>query len=448
MAEQSLFGTTPEALQASRAAALREQAMQYAQLDPFQRATAGIYQGANQLGGVVGGMLGGQDPELMRVKQRQSLMQGINLSEPSSIKQGIEAAMQNNDYALANELNTRYQASVKAALEARKTEAEIAAKNATALKENKLSVPADIVKAQREAALRQDIRTLENNDDPEALQTKKVLEDELSALTRGKEVNPSELATLFNEQSKLDPIKDKAKYDAYTAKIKKLTTPVKSIGEQLGEGLGLLGNALAPALKKEGEGTGEFAVKDFNTLGSSVAAGTASKRNVKIIQENLNKAFTGSFSDSKTAISSALVGLGLPVGTDIKDAVSATQLINAMGTRYVFPLVKNFPGSLAAKELDRLEKTAPNSLQQPETITRLVSLLEADIAENEFTYNRAKKYKEDKKSLIGFNQADQKIEFQQKYNQLQDLVTTVRSRKSQTSAEAAQIKALRTELGL
>ncbi len=122
---QSLFGITPEDLQASRAAALREEALQYAKLDPFQRATAGIYQGANQLGGVVGGMLGGQDPELMRIKQRQSLMQGINLSDASSIKQGIETAMQNNDYALANELNTRYQASVKAALEARKTQSEI-----------------------------------------------------------------------------------------------------------------------------------------------------------------------------------------------------------------------------------------------------------------------------------------------------------------------------------
>ena len=126
MAEQSLFGITPEALQASRAAALQQEALQYAKLDPFQRATAGIYQGANQLGGVVGGMLGGQDPELMRIKQRQSLMQEINLSEPSSIKQGIEAAMKSNDYALANELNTRYQASVKAALEARRTESEIA----------------------------------------------------------------------------------------------------------------------------------------------------------------------------------------------------------------------------------------------------------------------------------------------------------------------------------
>ncbi len=125
MAEQSLFGATPEALQASRANALQAQALQYAKLDPFQRATASIYQGAGQLGGAIGGMLGGQDPEMMRIKQRQQILQGIDLTSADSVKQGIQAAMQNNDFALANELNTRYQTSIKASLESRKTQSEI-----------------------------------------------------------------------------------------------------------------------------------------------------------------------------------------------------------------------------------------------------------------------------------------------------------------------------------
>ena len=444
MAEQSLFGATPEALQASRANALQAQALQYAKLDPFQRATASIYQGAGQLGGAIGGMLGGQDPEMMRIKQRQQLLQGINPNDAPSLKLGIEQAMAANDYPAAQELATRYQ---NLLAKQASTEKDVAA----AKKEKQLAIPADVLKAQREAALRQGIRTLADDTSPEGLQTKKTFEDELAALTRGKEATPTELANLFNEQAKLDPVKDKAKYDAYAAKIKKLTTG-KSMGEEIGAGvatgLGVLSAALAPALKKEGEGIGKFAIEDFNTLGGAVAAGTASKRNVRILKENLDQAFTGSFADVKKGISSALIGLNLPIGDDIKNAVSSTQLIDAMGTRYVFPLVKNFPGSLAAKELDRLEKTAPNTLQQPETIKRLISLLEADLAENEFTYNRAKSYRADKKSLIGFNPADQKIEFQQKYSQLQDLVTAVRAKKSQTSSEAAQINALRKELGL
>lgn len=122
----SLFGMTPESIQRQRDADLRAEALQYAQLDPFQRATMGIYQGAGRLGSAVGGLLGGQDPEKMRLQQRQEMMSGVDLTDPTSLKQGIQAAMQNKDYALVAELTGRYQATTKAGLEARKTESEIA----------------------------------------------------------------------------------------------------------------------------------------------------------------------------------------------------------------------------------------------------------------------------------------------------------------------------------
>jgi len=121
----SLFGVTPESLQAQRDAALQQQALQYAQLDPFQRATAAIYSGANRLGGAVGGMLGAQDPEMMRLQQRQSMLQGLDLTNPESLKEGIQAAMQNKDYQLVSELTNRYQAANKSALDARVQESVI-----------------------------------------------------------------------------------------------------------------------------------------------------------------------------------------------------------------------------------------------------------------------------------------------------------------------------------
>ena len=122
----SLFGITPESLTAQREQALQEQAMQYAKMDPFQRATAGIYKGASQLGGAVGGMLGAQDPEMMRIQQRQSMLQNVDLTNPESLKQGIQTAMQNKDYQLVSELTNRYQQSVATGLSTRKTESEIA----------------------------------------------------------------------------------------------------------------------------------------------------------------------------------------------------------------------------------------------------------------------------------------------------------------------------------
>ena len=121
----SLFGITPESLMAEREKALQTQAMQYAQADPFQRATAAIYAGANRLEGAVGGLLGAQDPEMMRIQQRQGVLQNLDLTNPESLKQGIQTAMQNKDYQLVSELTNRYQQSVASGLAARKTESEI-----------------------------------------------------------------------------------------------------------------------------------------------------------------------------------------------------------------------------------------------------------------------------------------------------------------------------------
>jgi hypothetical protein len=121
----SLFGITPESLQADRDAALQAQALQYAKLDPFQRATAAIYSGANKLGGAVGGMLGAQDPEMMRLQQRQNMLQSLDLTSADSLKQGIQTAMQNKDYQLVSELTNRYQQNLASDLAKRKTESEI-----------------------------------------------------------------------------------------------------------------------------------------------------------------------------------------------------------------------------------------------------------------------------------------------------------------------------------
>lgn len=231
--------------------------------------------------------------------------------------------------------------------------------------------------------------------------------------------------------------------------IKDLGPAGKTLEESLGEGLGVLGKALGAGLKKESEETGQFAAKDFNALGSSVAAGTASKRNVAVLENAMQNAFTGKFSDVKEGVVTGLEGLGIKVGDDLRQAASNTQLVNAMGTRYVFPLVKNFPGSLAAKELDRLEKTAPNSLQQPETIQTLLNLLKQDLAENEYTYNKAKQYKgQNKGSTIGFNQADAKIEFQNKLTDLRNKVQYARRAGRMTAAQRDEINALKKELGV
>ena len=86
---QSLFGVTPQMYQQQQQQRADAQALQFAQLTPFQQANFAIGRGANMLGGAIGGALGGQDPELQRITARQQIAQQIDLTDPTSIQQGM-----------------------------------------------------------------------------------------------------------------------------------------------------------------------------------------------------------------------------------------------------------------------------------------------------------------------------------------------------------------------
>lgn len=417
----SLFGTQMEPEQMAEARAL-----QFAQMSPQQQMQYNIYRNVNRLGRGAASLLGAdvQDPAMRKASQIRQLASQFDTNTPEGMMEFANALRQ-VDPQLAMQAAQQAQAMVK-------TQAEIGATRA--LEQQRL----------RERQVADPINKLisEGKYTPESVATYResgnIADLKLSekATQRKTTVTTAGGRRILIDETTGETIKD-------------LGPAGKTLEESLGEGLGALGKALAAGQKKEAEETATFAVKDFNTLGSAVAAGTASKRNIVVLETAMKNAFTGKFADVKEGVVTGLEGLGIKVGEDLRQAASNTQLINAMGTRYVFPLVKNFPGSLAAKELDRLEKTAPNSLQQPETIQTLLNLLKQDLAENEFTYNRAKQYKEaNKGSVIGFNPADSKIEYQRKLTDLQNKVSAVRRAGTMTPAQRDEINALKKELGV
>jgi hypothetical protein len=470
--------TTPEQYQQNQLAQVRNRAFQEVQLDPFQQAALGARTAGYQFGQAIGGALGGQDPQLQLIARRQQLSSQLDPSDPQSYMKVAKVAADAGDQQFAIAIaNAGREASVKVA---------------QANKERQLSVPAKIQEAQMIPQIEDAINQYkELPQSTERDRVIRILESQLNvlspkkveatpneiqiatkfALQKGAEGTPefntefnSQLTRLTTKETKplakeeifdlvdklktLDPVADKFEYDTLKARIEKLTKG-KSIEETLSEGLGVLGKALAAGQKKEAEVYGTFSAESFNKLGSAVAASTASKRNITTLESALQNAFTGKFAEGKESAVGALIALGVPVGSDLKNATSNTQLIQAMGTRYIFPLVKNYPGSLAAKELASLEKTAPNALQQPETIQRLVNLLKVDLAENEYTYGKAKEFKQaNKGSMINFNEADSRIEFQNKFGRLQEVVNGVKRKKSKTREEDAEINQLKKELGI
>jgi hypothetical protein len=111
----SLFGVTPESLQAQREAALAQQAQQFAQLSPMQSAQAGFYTAGNRLAGAAGGLMGAQDPEMAKAAALQSILKGADTTSPEGLatlaktlgQQGFGAqAMQVMDQARQARLQT------------------------------------------------------------------------------------------------------------------------------------------------------------------------------------------------------------------------------------------------------------------------------------------------------------------------------------------------------
>jgi len=104
----SLFGLTPESYQQQQSALADAQALQFARLSPFEKASFGISRGAYGLAGAIGGALGGQDPELQRITRRQQIASQLNMNDPASIERGIAALSQSGDPQGAMMLQAEY----------------------------------------------------------------------------------------------------------------------------------------------------------------------------------------------------------------------------------------------------------------------------------------------------------------------------------------------------
>jgi hypothetical protein len=121
---QTLFGVTPQAYQQQQADMAGEQALQYAKLDPFQQANYAIGRGAYQLAGALGGALGGQDPQLQKISQRQALLGMIDPTNPDSYAQAIQAALQAGDTEAAYALRSEMMKAAQRSQEAEKAQME------------------------------------------------------------------------------------------------------------------------------------------------------------------------------------------------------------------------------------------------------------------------------------------------------------------------------------
>ena len=179
MATSDILGlfASPEQYRAQQMAGERQQAAALASLTPMQLANYGAAMGGQQLARGVGGLLGVQDPQLQRIRQRQEILQTINPADPESLMAGVQRASQANDQEFALSLADYM----------RKAENDIALQQ----QRQKQAIPADIAKARELGVLTIALSQLERTPKtPERDQQMNMLRTQISALERPEKATP------------------------------------------------------------------------------------------------------------------------------------------------------------------------------------------------------------------------------------------------------------------
>ena len=116
MAESQIAGLfmTPEMYQRQQIEAADQQAMNFARLSPREQASYGFYSAGQGLGGVLGSLLGAQDPQLQRITEQQQMLQGLDVADPDSLMQAARQASQAGNVPLAMQLAQQANQAVQA----------------------------------------------------------------------------------------------------------------------------------------------------------------------------------------------------------------------------------------------------------------------------------------------------------------------------------------------
>ena len=326
---QSLFGISPEMYQQSQQARADQQALQYAQLTPFQQANYAIGRGANMLGGAIGGALGGQDPQLALITARQQISKQINYSDPASIAKGVDMLSQAGDTQGAMMLADVY----------RKAESEsalAAQRKAQAGREAKQAVPNEIQIANEIASLETSLLEIENTpDSPDRTRAKNLLNSRLAAL-RGltskaeKTVAPNikeiGVAASTREPVYLDVNNDQQFIYKQGADGKQVRVPFSGGVDRTTATTNVGGVKLPPG---ESEFVKELGKIDAKKVGDALvlrdnAASTIKSLN-KLASLPDNELITGQFATGRVGVTSLLQTLGLASDTDAKKLATSEQ---------------------------------------------------------------------------------------------------------------------------
>lgn len=383
---QSLFGVTPEMYQRQQDALLDKQAIQFAQMDPFERANYGIFRGSSQLGGALGRALGGQDPELARVSLRQSLAQQIDFNDPASIQAGVQALTQAGDTMGAMMLaDTARKAASELALVGQR-EAAAAASLAQARRERQQAIPERILRSQEIGRLKQQRDLLATTGGEE--QQIAILDAQIAELTENKPMVVAKGSTVVDARGNViyqGP--DAEKYSAFARELMDagLTPGTEPFQKRMLE-------YVTGKAKGAAKGTGNVTIGNI-----SVDTGEAAKAAAKVIGANLANvesqySLQTAFKDAIGLIDQGIYGgaygpekqfVAKFTGIGNKKKVENTEVFLANIGEIVIPRLQQFGGNDSNEELKYLQKVvAGDQRLEPAAMRRILQSAEKKVQNN------------------------------------------------------------------
>jgi hypothetical protein len=123
--------------------------------------------------------------------------------------------------------------------------------------------------------------------------------------------------------------------------------------------------------------------------------------------------------------------------------------MNSVSSQVLQTIARNFPGSLAVKEMDQLVKSKFSSPQQIKTIARILNDLQTEIEAGTKSYEQLAKlpeterYSRDLNLLTGQNYSKLK-----RYRALEDKAKALKPGETMTKAEVEEARKLQQEVGV
>ena len=440
---QGLFGgmASPEEMQRQM---IEQRAAQFSEMNQNQQLSSMGYKGGANLGQGLASAFGVdiQDPTIKKATMLRQLASQYNTNTAKGLRDMAEALRTSGDPESAFQLTQRAMAMDMEAQKARKEEAEISLKGAQTSKAGQETQELSDKQAGKNARVQ-------------------LLRDAGLGESEAMGIASNDTAFAKYIENKKVPVPSEYAVQAqklgYTAKPY-LSDYTPDQVKQMEKGVFAYKAGIAQAGATVNKPVDVAAIiKEIGTKkdieGKAAAwkdAGDAYKSQIPMIEKlkevkaNLPSTFTGAFSDTALQFGKALSAFGVPID---ENKLSNTEYMNSVSSQVLQTIARNFPGSLAVKEMDQLVKSKFSSPQQIKTIARILGDLQVEIESGTKSYEQLAKlpeterYSKDLNLLTGQNYTKLK-----RYRSLEDKAKSLTQGQTMTKAEVEEARKLQQEL--